>query len=173
MAACQDPLRRRVEQGNSLSAVRLRRPMSPSRKAVYPRALWAVRKSVGLAVRCASRTSCAPTSRAVDSAPRVGWNQCKPTNVRQIWRGLANLYAQRPRPGMGLLYLRGRWALDGRQSHPQGHHQGELLLRAGRRLGQRGQQRHSLGEERDDFGVGMPLGGVVRRLCQVLHGPPE
>src|SRR5215831_17807211 len=54
---------------------------------------------------------------------------------------VANLCAQRPRPGIGLLYLWGRIAFGGDERRPQGELQVEFLLDPCRGLGERSQQR--------------------------------
>ena len=71
--------------------------------------------------------------------------------------------AQDPRPGVGLLHLRGRQAL-GDQRRPQSQLQVEFLLDPRRGLGERGQQLQPLGEMPERFLMGRALHRLFARI---------
>src|SRR5262245_31643654 len=73
---------------------------------------------------------------------------------------------------VGLCDLRSSLTFRGNQRSPEGDQHRYFTLDALTGLRERGEQFHTLGEERDDLLEGMPLGGVLRCLVQILHGPP-
>ena len=60
--------------------------------------------------------------------------------------------------------------MGGNPRCPEGDQHIHFTLDALTGLRERGEQFHALGEECDDL-RGMPLGGVCRRLLQILHRP--
>jgi hypothetical protein len=82
---------------------------------------------------------------------------------------VADLLAQHPRPGVGLLHVRGRHALGGDQRRSQRELQVEFVLRPRRGLGEGGEQRQACGQVLDGFRVRRALQRALPGLLPVVH----
>ena len=93
------------------------------------------------------------------------------TECREQLVRIVEVLTELPRTRVGLGDLRRRVAFGGNQRCPEGDQHIHFTLDALTGLRERGQQLQSLRDERDDLVGCMPLGGVLRGLLEVLHGP--
>jgi hypothetical protein len=171
LAECQGPLCCRVGEVNALLEMR------PGVGVFALVIQGTAEHGVGCQVehRC-GRALCQSRQKLFSQLPRR--RQCstvdiEPTETPQRWKELGcltDLLTQHPRPGIGLLDLRGRPALGSRQHWPQGKLQVEFLLRPRLGRGECGQQLEALRQVLEGLQVGRTLDGTLASPLPVPYG---